>query len=126
FVRKPEGGGLVWQTPEQWSEPKPFCAVLAGISDDGHGAGDEQPAQMSIALLRDAAQSVFAAGRMLSRHQSDPCSKTAAGRECFPISDLGHQRGSVDWANTRDFLQAAAFFTRAVPSVDTLLDGHDL
>src|SRR5262245_41498357 len=96
------------------------------ISDDGHGAGDEQPAQMSIALLRDAAQSVFAAGRMLSRHQSDPCSKTAAGRERFPISDLGHQRGSDNRTNTRDFLQPSAFFTRAVPSVDTLLDGHDL
>src|SRR5262245_45151431 len=45
--------------PHQTSEPKTFCAVLARISDDGHGAGDEQPAQMSIALLRDAAQSLL-------------------------------------------------------------------
>src|SRR5215469_6128587 len=87
--------------------------------------GDEQPAQMSIALLRDAAQSLFAAGRMLSRHQADPCSKTAAGREHLPISDLGHQRGCDDRTNARDFLQPSAFFTRAVPSVDTLLDGHN-
>src|SRR5262245_6523604 len=71
-------------------------------------------------------QSLFAAGRMLSRHQADPCSKTAAGREHLPISDLGHQRGSDDRTNARDFLQPSAFFTRAVPSVDTLLDGHDL
>src|SRR5262245_61311336 len=81
---------------------------------------------MSIALLRDAAQSVFAAGRMLSRHQADPGSKTAAGRERFPISDLGHQRGSDNRTNARDFLQPSAFFTRAVPRVDTLLEGHDL
>ncbi len=46
--------------------------------------------------------------------------------ERLPISHLGHQRGSDDWANTRDFLQPPAFFTRAVPGMDALLDGHDL
>src|SRR5262249_5186728 len=81
---------------------------------------------MSIALLRDAAQSLFAAGRMLSRHQADPCSKTAAGRERVPISDLGHQRGSDDRTNARDFLQPPAFFTRAMPGMNAFLDGHDL
>src|SRR5262245_17697283 len=122
FVSKCNGSDLDRPTPHQTSEPRPFCAVLACISDDGHGAGHEQPAQMSIALFRDAAQSLFAAGRMLSRHQADPCSKTAAGRERLPISDLGHQRGSDNWTNARDFLQPSAFFARAVPSVDTLLD----
>jgi hypothetical protein len=34
--------------------------VLAGISDDSHRASDEQPAQMSIALLRDRPESLFA------------------------------------------------------------------
>src|SRR4029453_15680179 len=87
---------------------------------------DEQPAQMSIALLRDPAESLFAPGRMLSRHQADPCSKAAPRRERLPISDLGHQRGSDDRANTGDFLQPPAFFTRAMPGMDTLLDGHDL
>ena len=29
-------------------------------------------------------------------------------------------------ANARDFLQPPALFTRAVPSMDALLDGHDL
>src|SRR6266540_5397447 len=63
---------------------------------------------------------------MLSRHQADPRSETAARGELFPISHLGHQRGSDDWANARDFLQPPAFFTRAVPGMDALLDGHDL
>src|SRR6266702_639274 len=63
---------------------------------------------------------------MLSRHQADPRSETAARREYLPISDFGHQRGGDDRANTRDFLEPPAFFTRAVPSMDTLLDGHDL
>src|SRR6266699_7178742 len=65
-------------------------------------------------------------GRMLSRHQADPRSETAARGELFPISYFGHQRGGDDRANTRDFLQPPAFFTRAVPGMDTLLDGHDL
>src|SRR5262245_18065416 len=54
FVSKCNGSDLDRSTPHQTSERKPFCAVLARISDDGHGVGDEQPAQMSIALLRDA------------------------------------------------------------------------
>src|SRR5215510_13855660 len=33
---------------------------------------------------------------MLSRHQADPRSETAARRELFPISHLGHQRGCYD------------------------------
>ena len=32
-------------------KPKPLRAVLPRISDDRHGAGDEQPSQISIALL---------------------------------------------------------------------------
>jgi hypothetical protein len=90
------------------------------------GTGDEQPAQMSIALLRDPAESLFAPSRMLSRHQPDPRSETAARPKFFPISHLSHQRGGDDRANTGDFLQPPAFFTRAVPGMDTFLGGHDL
>src|SRR6516165_2968595 len=63
---------------------------------------------------------------MLSRHQADPRSETAARRKLFPISHLGHQRGSDDRANARDFLQPSAFLTRAVPGMDAFLDGYDL
>src|SRR5262245_33741248 len=63
---------------------------------------------------------------MLSRHQADPRSETAARRELFPISDLGHQRGSDDRTNARDFLQPPAFFTRAMPGMNAFLNGHDL
>src|ERR1700746_1684291 len=63
---------------------------------------------------------------MLSRHQANPRSETAARREHLPISPLGHQRGGDNRANARDFLQPPALFTRAVPSMDALLDGHDL
>ena len=38
-------------TIHQAHQPEPLRAVLARIADDGHRTGDEQPAQMSIALL---------------------------------------------------------------------------
>jgi hypothetical protein len=46
--------------------------VLAGVADNGHRADDQQPLQVSIALLGDAAEPIFAAGRVLLRHQPDP------------------------------------------------------
>src|SRR5262245_57742430 len=81
---------------------------------------------MSIALLRDPAESLFAPGRMLSRHKANPRSETATRRKHLPISYLSHQRGGDDRANARDLLQPPAFFTRAVPGMDTLLDRHDV
>jgi hypothetical protein len=49
LVSKRNGGDLDRPTADEVSEPRPLRAVLAGISDDSHRAGDEQPAQMSIA-----------------------------------------------------------------------------
>src|SRR5580692_2053916 len=43
--------------------------MLTRIADDGHSAGDEKPSQVPIALLRDPAETILAARRMLSRHQ---------------------------------------------------------
>src|SRR5262245_3637751 len=111
FVSKGNGSDLDRPTVHQTSEPEPLRAVLTRISDDRHRAGNEQPAQVSIALLRDPAESFFATGRVLSRHQADPRRETAARREHLPISYLGHQRGGDNRANARDFLEPPAFFT---------------
>src|SRR5262245_64908157 len=92
FVSKCNGSDLDRPTVHQTSEPGPLRAVLARISDDSHGAGDEQPAQMSIALLRDPAESLFAPGRMLSRHQADPRSENADRREYLTIYYFDYQR----------------------------------
>src|ERR1700730_13148076 len=70
LVSKCNSSDLDWPTVHQAGEPGPLRAVLARISDDSHGAGDEQPAQVSIALLRDSAESLFAPSRMLSRPQA--------------------------------------------------------
>src|ERR1700747_347294 len=63
---------------------------------------------------------------MLSRHQANPCGETAPQRECLPITHFSQQCGGDDRANAGDFLQPSAFFTRAMPGMNTLLDGHDL
>src|SRR5262245_30847031 len=63
---------------------------------------------------------------MLFGHQADPRSETAARRERLPIPHLRDQRSGDDRANTRDFLQPPAFFTRAVPGMDSLFDSRNL
>ncbi len=37
-------------------------AASLGVADDGHGAGDEQPAQVLVALLGDPSHALLAAG----------------------------------------------------------------
>src|SRR5262249_49740179 len=100
--------------------------MLTRIANDCHRTCDEQPSQISIALLGDPAESLLAAGRMLSGHQPDPGGKTAARRECLPIPYLGYQRSGDDRADAGNFLEPPAFFTRPVPSMDVFLDRSNL
>src|SRR5262249_8209475 len=90
FVGESDGGTLAGSGAHQAREPVPLRAMLSCISDHSHGAGDEQPSQMSIALFGDPAKSVLAAGRMLLGHQPDPRGETAARGERLPISNFGH------------------------------------
>ena len=85
------------------------------IANDGHGTGDQQPSQVAIALLGDAAELVLAAGRMLLGHQPNPGGKVAPRAELLPVADLGNQGGGHDRADARDLLQATARFARAMP-----------
>src|SRR5262249_37936545 len=104
-------------------EPRsPLGAVLFGVADDGHGTCYEQPSQVAITLLGDAAEPLLAAGRVLLGHQPDPGSKIAPRAELPPVADFGNQRGGHDWADARDLLQATARFARAVPGEDTFVD----
>ena len=51
FVGECYGSDFGRPTPHQAIEPQPLGAVLACISDDSHSTSDQQPSQMSIALL---------------------------------------------------------------------------
>ena len=74
----------------------------------------------------DPAEPFLAAGRMLLGNKPDPGRQVASGRERLPITHLSNQGGGDDRANARDFLEPPAFFTRAMPGMDVLLDGSDL
>jgi hypothetical protein len=63
--------------------------VLPRVANNGHGAGDEKPTQVAIALLGNAAEPFLAAGRVLLGHQTDPGRKIAPGAERTPVADLG-------------------------------------
>jgi hypothetical protein len=62
-------------------EPSSLGAVLSCVANDRHGAGDEQPSQIAIALLGNAAEPFLAAGRVLLGHQTDPSGKIAPRAE---------------------------------------------
>jgi len=51
LIGKRNGGDLDWPTLHDTRKPEPPRAMLPRISDNGHGARDEQPSQISIALL---------------------------------------------------------------------------
>src|SRR5262249_54075199 len=58
-------------------EPRSFGAVRSRVANDSHGAGDEEPSQIAIALLGDAAEPLLAAGGVRGGHQADPSRQTA-------------------------------------------------
>src|SRR5215470_7863323 len=66
LVGERHGGYLGRPTLHQPCEPRPpLGAVLARVANDGHCTDDQQPPQISIALLGDAAELILAAGTVL-------------------------------------------------------------
>src|SRR6516162_8882809 len=49
-------------------EPGSPRAVLSRVANDRHSTGDEEPSQIAIALFGDAAEPLFATGRVLLGH----------------------------------------------------------
>jgi hypothetical protein len=49
-----------------------------GVSDDGHGADEQQLAQIAVSLLGDPAKPFFATARVLARNKTNPCGKVPA------------------------------------------------
>src|ERR1043165_8210719 len=78
LVGKCNGRHLCWSAIHYSCEPNSLGAVRSGVANDGHGAGNEQPSQIAIALLGDTAEPLLATGRMLLGHQTDPGSKIAS------------------------------------------------
>lgn len=60
-----------------------------GVTDDGERADNQQLAQVSVALLGDAAEPLIAATGVLLRHESDPGREVATGLEGMRIGNAG-------------------------------------
>src|SRR5580693_684572 len=63
---------------------------------------------------------------MLLGNKSDPGRQASPGRELFPITHFSDQGGGDDRTNARDLLEPPAFFARAMPGMDVLLEHSDL
>ena len=83
-------------------------AVPLGVTDDRQGADDQQLSKISIALLGDPAHSLFAAARVLLRHEPDPRRQVPPRLEGLWIA-AGHVDGLKGWAPTCSKRQIEAY-----------------
>src|SRR5277367_4057430 len=82
LVGERDGSDLGGPPRQQRRKPGPMLGAMdLRIADHGERTRREQAAQVTIALLADAAKLVFAAARALPRNEPDP------GREVTPRSE---------------------------------------
>src|SRR3974390_1208556 len=86
-----ELGRLLGQQPY---DPGMLLRMLPGISNNGCCTVDEQPSEIAISLLGDAAEPLLAPRRVLPRHESDPCCKIPTRFEVTRVCDSGSDRRS--------------------------------
>ena len=104
-------------------QPRPLLrAVLLRVADHGHGAGDEKPSQVSIALLGDTTELVLATRCVLLRYQPNPGSQTTPRLERLPVADLGNKSGGDNRPDARNLFQPPARLAGAMPGQNTLTD----
>src|SRR5437773_10424922 len=100
-----ELGRLLGQQPH---DPGMLLRMLPGVSNNGCCTDDEQPSEIAISLLGDAAEPLLAPRRMLPRHKSDPCRKIPTGFEVTRVCDCGSDGRGPDHAYPGHGLEAAA------------------
>src|SRR3954449_5372140 len=104
---------------EQLLQPFRRAGCLApGKADDAGRTDYQQTADIGVAGLRDAAQSVLAAARILPWDQPQPCRQLATVPKTRGIWDRGGDRRGCDRADARDGGEIAAGFVRFVPGED--------
>src|SRR5215211_7090630 len=105
---------------EQLLQPFRRTGCLApGIADDAGRPDHQQTADIGVAGLRDAAQSVLAATRILPWNQPQPCRQLAAVPESRGIGDRGGNRRGRNRTDAGDGGEVAAGFVRLVPGEDS-------
>jgi len=103
------------------------CGVLApGVSHDRGCADDEEGAHISVAHLRDRAETFLAAARVLSWHEPEPGCELPAGCEVRGIGHRGGDGRRRDEANAWDRLQPSAGVGCPMPGKKLDFDSLDL
>jgi hypothetical protein len=100
--------------------------MLPGVSNNGCCTDDEQPSEIAISLLGDAAEPLLAPRRVLPRHKSDPCCKIPTGFEVTRVCDSGSDGRGPDYAYPGHGLEAAAHIIGTMMGVDGAIQSPDL
>ena len=96
------------------------------VSNNGCCTDDEQPPQIAISLLRDAAEPLLATRRVLPRHKSDPCCKIPTGFEATRVCHSGGNGRGPDHAYPWYGLEAAAHVIGPMMGVNGAIQAPDL
>ena len=83
------GDELGWFLGQQPHDPGMLLRMQPGLSNNGCCTDDEQPSEIAISLLGDAAEPLLATRRVLPRHKSDPCCKIPTGFEATRVCNSG-------------------------------------
>jgi hypothetical protein len=118
-----ELGRLLGQQPH---DPGMLLRMLPGLSNNGCCTDDEQPSEIAISLLGDAAEPLLATRRVLPRHKSDPCRKVSTGFEVARVCDSGSDGRGPDHAYPGHGLEAAAHVIGTMMSVNGAIQSPDL
>lgn len=86
---------------------------------------NEEFAQVSITVLRDADQLGFASCRDLPRHETEPCGQIAPFAKTAASADSGHERCRDCWTNAGDLHQALHIGIRLSQSLHLSIYGRD-
>jgi hypothetical protein len=111
---------------QQPHDPGMLLRMLPGVSNNSCCTDDEQPSEIAISLLGDAAEPLLAARRMLPRHKSDPCRKIPTGFEVTRVCDSRSNGRGPDHANPGHGLEAAAHVIGTMMGVNGAIQGPDL
>src|SRR5882757_5355197 len=110
---------------EKLREPGILLRLLACTPQDRMGSDNKNTPEVLVTLFRDRPELLFAAGRILPRHDPDPGRKITTRPECLRVRDDGGDGSRAYDADSGDGLEPLAGFVRAMQRNDPVLDRAD-
>jgi hypothetical protein len=93
---------------QQSHDPGMLLRMLPGISNNGCCTVDEQPSEIAISLLGNAAEPLLSPRRVPPQRKSDPCCKIPTGFEVTRVCDSRSDGRGPDHAYPLHSLEATA------------------